>query len=95
MSEELKKNINPSNTTYLGEIHDPQNVKISKIFSMSDIFCIPGHVGLGLNQAMYWGLPTVTEKGKQPPEFITLSMAGMDSLWRKMMWDALKQESCN
>jgi len=91
MSEELKKNINPSNTTYLGEIHDPQNVKISKIFSMSDIFCIPGHVGLGLNQAMYWGLPTVTEKGKQPPEFHYLVDGRNGFVVEEDDVDALKQ----
>jgi glycosyltransferase involved in cell wall biosynthesis len=52
----------------LGEIHDPKNIKISKIFKMADVFSIPGHVGLGLNQAFYWGLPVVTEDGLQPPE---------------------------
>jgi glycosyltransferase involved in cell wall biosynthesis len=35
---------------------------------MADLFSIPGHVGLGLNQAFYWGLPVVTEDGLQPPE---------------------------
>jgi glycosyltransferase involved in cell wall biosynthesis len=35
---------------------------------MSDVFCIPGDVGLGLNEAFYWGLPVVTEDGLQPPE---------------------------
>jgi len=69
LSDELRREMNPKNTIYLGEVHDPENVKISKLFAMADIFCIPGHVGLGLNQAMYWGLPTVTEEGKQPPEF--------------------------
>src|SRR5204863_7186905 len=28
----------------------------------------PGHVGLSLNQAFYWGLPVVTEAGCHPPE---------------------------
>lgn len=69
LPDELKERINPKNTIYLGEIHDPDNVKISKLFTMADIFCIPGHVGLGLNQAMFFGLPTITEEGKQPPEF--------------------------
>ena len=32
------------------------------------MFSIPGHVGLGLNQAFYFGLPVVTEDGGQPPE---------------------------
>lgn len=68
MSDSNKKMINKKNTIYLGEVHDPENVKISKIFSMADIFSIPGHIGLGINQAMYYGLPVVTEKGGQPPE---------------------------
>lgn len=53
---------------YLGEIHDPRNIKISKLFKMADLFSIPGHVGLALNQAFYWGLPVITEEGSQPPE---------------------------
>jgi glycosyltransferase involved in cell wall biosynthesis len=66
--DELKNEMNEKNTTYLGEVHDGKNMKISKIFKMADIFLIPGHVGLGINQAFYWGLPVVTEKGPQPPE---------------------------
>ncbi|MBU1053743.1 MAG: glycosyltransferase family 4 protein [Proteobacteria bacterium] len=60
--------IKRDNILYLGEIHDPNNLQISKLFKASDIFCIPGDVGLGLNQAFYWGLPVVTEDGLQPPE---------------------------
>ncbi len=56
------------NTTYLGEIFDPQHLQISRLFKMADVFSIPGHVGLGLNQAFFWGLPVVTEDGLQPPE---------------------------
>jgi len=68
LSEELQKKLNSLNTIYLGEVHDPEQIKISKLFKMADVFCIPGHVGLGLNQAMFWGLPVVTEEGGQPPE---------------------------
>ncbi|MBN1366085.1 MAG: glycosyltransferase, partial [Syntrophaceae bacterium] len=68
MSAELVNKTNKNNTIYLGEIHDSRNIQISKIFKMADIFSIPGHVGLGLNQAFYWGLPVVTEEGGQPPE---------------------------
>jgi glycosyltransferase involved in cell wall biosynthesis len=39
---------------------------------MADICSIPGHVGLGLNQAFHWGLPMVTEEGLQPPEIFYL-----------------------
>jgi glycosyltransferase involved in cell wall biosynthesis len=68
MSNGLLKKMNQNNTIYLGEIHDPQHIQISKLFKMADLFSIPGHIGLGLNQAFYWGLPVVTEEGLQPPE---------------------------
>jgi len=68
LSDELRARINPSNTIYLGEVHDAENRQISRIFKIADVCSIPGHVGLGLNQAFYWGLPVVTEHGNQPPE---------------------------
>jgi glycosyltransferase involved in cell wall biosynthesis len=68
LSDELRARMNPANTFYLGEVHDPENRQISRIFTMADICSIPGHVGLGLNQAFFWGLPMVTEHGNQPPE---------------------------
>jgi glycosyltransferase involved in cell wall biosynthesis len=68
LSEEHHARMNPGNTRYLGEVHDPQNRQISRIFKMADVCSIPGHVGLGLNQAFFWGLPIVTEQGNQPPE---------------------------
>ena len=68
MNEALLKKKGKNNIVYLGEIHDPRNIKISKIFKMADLFSIPGHVGLALNQAFYWGLPVITEEGSQPPE---------------------------
>jgi glycosyltransferase involved in cell wall biosynthesis len=68
LTDDLRARVNPSNTMYLGEVHDPENRQISRIFKMADICSIPGHVGLGLNQALFWGLPMVTEAGNQPPE---------------------------
>ncbi len=68
MTPELLAMLNPANTRYLGELHDPREVQISKVFKMADVFSIPGHVGLGINQAFYWGLPVVTEEGGQSPE---------------------------
>ena len=67
-NERLKQEIRGTNGVYLGEIYDPDNVEICKIFKMADVFLIPGHVGLGLNQAFFLGLPVITEKGPQPPE---------------------------
>ncbi|HSS95401.1 MAG TPA: glycosyltransferase family 4 protein [Terriglobales bacterium] len=68
LSDELRARINPVNTLYLGEVYDPEHRQISRIFKMADVCSIPGHVGLGLNQGFFWGLPMVTEQGKQPPE---------------------------
>lgn len=68
MGYNLRGLIRGTNVMHLGEIHDPESVKISKIFKLSDLFVIPGDVGLGLNQAFFWGLPVVTEAGLQPPE---------------------------
>jgi glycosyltransferase involved in cell wall biosynthesis len=68
LSDELRARMNPANTRYFGEVHDAENREISRIFKMADICSIPGHVGLGLNQAFFWSLPMVTEQGNQPPE---------------------------
>lgn len=68
LSDEFRARMNAANTLYLGEVHDSANRQISRIFKMADICSIPGHVGLGINQAFYWGLPMVTEDGGQPPE---------------------------
>ena len=68
LSDELRARMNPANTRYLGEVHDAENREISRIFKMADVCSIPGHVGLGLNQAFFWSLPMVTEQGNQPPE---------------------------
>jgi len=68
LGEELRRSMNQKNTIYLGEVHDPKNIQISRIFTMADVFLMPGHVGLSLNQAFYWSLPVLTEEGEQPPE---------------------------
>ena len=68
LGDELRARMNPANTRYFGEVHDPANRQISRVFKVADVCSIPGHVGLGLNQAFFWGLPVVTEWGNQPPE---------------------------
>jgi len=55
---------------YLGPIYDTK--KVNEIFKMSDIFSIPGHIGLGLNHAFYWGLPVITEDVPHAPEIVYL-----------------------
>jgi len=68
VSADLQERMNRKNTIYLGEVYDRRNIQISKIFKIADLFSIPGHVGLGLVQALHFGLPVVTEAGLQPPE---------------------------
>jgi len=105
MSDALKARINAQNTVYLGQVHDPDNLKISKLFKAADLFVIPGHVGLGINQAFYWGLPVITEEGSQPPEIQYLKNGrngfmvpenDLDALKAKMLYlldnDAVRQE---
>jgi glycosyltransferase involved in cell wall biosynthesis len=68
MDYNISSMVKGRNVLFLGEVFDPKNEKMSKLFSASDLFCIPGDVGLGLNEAFHWGLPVVTENGFQPPE---------------------------
>ena len=72
LSPAWQARINPLTTRYLGEVHDPENRQIARIFSMADLCAIPGHVGLGLNQAFFYALPVVTMAGSQPPEIAYL-----------------------
>jgi glycosyltransferase involved in cell wall biosynthesis len=68
MGQDLAAMARRKNVLYLGEVFDPKNERVSKLFKAADLFCIPGDVGLGLNEAFHWGLPVVTEDGLQPPE---------------------------
>lgn len=73
MDNNINNIINKKNTKYLGKVYDAQNKKISELFKMADLFCIPGEVGLSCNQAFYWGLPVITEAVPfQPPEICYL-----------------------
>ena len=80
----LKKH---DNITYLGELYG----SVNEIFKMADIFCIPGTNGLGINQAMYWGLPVLTIEGFQNPEIVYVKngetgfiLKNKSELWEKI-----------
>lgn len=68
-NHEYEKLIGESkNIIYLGSIYD--DIHINEIFKLSDLFCIPGTNGLGVNQAMYWGLPCLALDVRHSPEII-------------------------
>lgn len=66
------KNIVDNNSLihYLGPIYSKS--EMANIFSISDVFCIPGHIGLGLVEAFYWGVPVITSNVKHAPEIYYL-----------------------
>lgn len=59
ITEELLKIVlETDNYYYLGAIYNKS--EMSKIFNSTDIFCIPGNLGLALNEAFFWGKPVVS-----------------------------------
>ena len=54
-----------SNYYYLGEMYGDA---VDEIYSIGNIFSTPGHIGLALNQAMYWGMPVLVLNRKHAPE---------------------------
>src|SRR5438552_10504279 len=42
------------------------------LLSASDVFCLPGAVGLSIVDAFHCGLPLVTEEGDESPEMMYL-----------------------
>jgi glycosyltransferase involved in cell wall biosynthesis len=56
--EDSEKIGRSGNIYYLGPVYD--KIEISQVFNACDIFCIPGHIGLGLVEGFYWGLPVLT-----------------------------------
>jgi glycosyltransferase involved in cell wall biosynthesis len=69
------------NVHYLGTVYDP--VKINEIYKMSDILCMPGAIGLAINQAFYHGLPVVVEDVPHGPEGIYLKEDQNGFLFKK------------
>ncbi len=66
MSDELQKRVDAfDNVYYLGEKYGDE---VDAIYKMGDVFSTPGHIGLAVNQALFWGLPIVLLKGRHAPE---------------------------
>jgi len=71
MSEEQRAIADSApNIYYLGAIWD--TLDFNSLFSACKVFSIPGHLGLGLNEAFFWGKPVVTMDVKHPPEVFYL-----------------------
>ena len=65
-SEKQKKMVNEhSNLYYLGEKYGPE---VNEIYKIGDVFSTPGHIGLAMNEAIFWGLPVILLQGKHAPE---------------------------
>ena len=54
---------------YLGEKYGKE---VDEIYQIGDVFSTPGHIGLALNQAMFWGIPVVVLNRIHAPEIIYL-----------------------
>lgn len=57
------------NYYYLGEKYGRD---VDEVYQIGDVFSTPGHIGLALNQAMFWGLPVVVLNRKHAPEIVYL-----------------------
>ena len=67
LSYEIKKSIDGiTNIYYLGPVYE--KLKMAEIFTMADLYCIPGALGLGIIEALYWGLPVLTMNVNHGPE---------------------------
>jgi glycosyltransferase involved in cell wall biosynthesis len=46
--------------------------QVTALLEAADVYCMPGHVGLGIVDALYYGLPFVTEDVDHAPEIMYL-----------------------
>jgi glycosyltransferase involved in cell wall biosynthesis len=72
--------VGPDTEGVLADINGPNIYKLGPIYgdrrfdvlSASDVYCLPGAVGLGIVDAFYCGLPIVTEDGDESAEIAYL-----------------------
>ncbi len=62
---QLKKVEQTSHYHYLGELYGEA---VDEIYAIGDVFSTPGHIGLALNQAFYWGVPVAVLNRVHAPE---------------------------
>jgi glycosyltransferase involved in cell wall biosynthesis len=81
------------NASYLGALFDP--VVVNEIYKMSDVFVMPGGVGLAINHAFYHGLPAIIEDVNHSPEAYYLKPGENGFLFKKGDPMDLKQKIHN
>ncbi len=68
----------PDEDGLLHKVDKPNVYKVGPVYgaealallAASDVYCLPGAIGLGIVDAFYCGLPVVTERVKHGPEFM-------------------------
>ena len=68
-SEGVMNGIQGENIYILGPVYGEDCLSL---LSAADVYCLPGHVGLGIVDAFYCGLPVVTENTIHAPEIMYL-----------------------
>ncbi len=67
LSEEIKSTIKGiNNIYYLGPVYE--KMRMAEIFTISDLYCVPGALGLGIVESLFWGLPVLTMNVNHGPE---------------------------
>lgn len=94
--EQQKKVDAHENLYYLGEKYGSD---VNEVYKMGDVFSTPGHIGLAMNEALFWGLPVVLLQGTHAPEIyymkngVTGYLAADEDDFRKYMIDLLKDDT--
>ncbi|MHC1773523.1 MAG: glycosyltransferase family 4 protein [Flexilinea sp.] len=66
LSQRQQQVINETKNYYfLGELFGND---VNNIFNSCDVFCMPGAIGLAMNEALFWGKPVCTLTGSSKPE---------------------------
>ena len=82
ITQEMRNIINNNdNIYYLGPIYNLDT--LSEVYSISDVFCIPGEIGLGLNEAFLFGLPVITTYIRETSEMYLLFKNNINGLLYK------------
>jgi glycosyltransferase involved in cell wall biosynthesis len=101
LSDDIKNSIEGiKNIYYLGPIYD--KVRMAEVFALSDIYCVPGALGLGIVEAFFWGLPVLTMNVNHGPEayylrngynsLIAQDIAELERMMKEMLLDDSKRK---